>query len=95
MYNWNLKKHKIGNTSADSHVSLIVKDMDFVQANSSEEWINIFQRRLLEIKKTNSFNPEFGYKATPRNQYSLEVWKMKANGDFNFLMFTVTKNDSN
>lgn len=95
MYSWNIKKHKIGNTSADSHVSLIVKDMDVVQANSANEWINIFKRRLSEIKKTNSFNPEFGYKGTPRNLYSLEIWKMKANGEFNFLMFTVTKNGSN
>jgi len=47
------------------------------------------------VTKKNAYPAEYGYKATPRNHTSLEVWKMKVNGDFNYKMFTVTREDKN
>ncbi len=89
---WKLQYHKTGNASVDSQVSLIVRDMSGeIQARNSDEWISIFERRLKEIKPTNTFRPEYSFKATPRNEASLEVWKMKTNGDFNYKMFTLTR----
>jgi hypothetical protein len=60
-------------------------------AHDSESWISTFKDRLKLIKRTNNFSAEYAYKATPRNLTSLEVWKMKVNGDFNYKMFTVTR----
>lgn len=68
----------------------LVKEMQDYWARDSESWIDNFKSRLKEVKRTNCFSAENGYKATPRNNKSLEVWKLKANGDFNYKMFTVT-----
>lgn len=90
---WKLQHHKTGTASVDSQVSsLIVGYMSGeIQARDSSEWIHIFERSLKEIKPTNSFRPEYSFKATARNETSLEVWKMKTNGDFNYKMFTLTR----
>lgn len=93
--NWKVEQHKRGNGQQEIKVSIIVKEMSSSYASNSEEWINMFENRLKEIPKTNSFPAEYGFKGTPRNLKSLEVWKMKVNGDFNYKMFTVTKNGGN
>lgn len=95
---WRIQYHKVGNGQQELQVSILVKEMQETWAHDSESWCNSFTDKLKEIKKTNCFSAENGYKATPKNHTSLEVWKMKANGDYNYKMFTVTreeKNDSN
>lgn len=87
---WTIKRHKVGNTKQEVQVSILVGEMKEFWASDSESWCRTFKDRLKEIPRTNAFVAEFSYKATPRNQTSLEVWKMKANSDFNYLMFTVT-----
>ena len=90
--NWNVVQDKKGNGTAEIKVSIIVKEMAFHQSTTSDGWIaNFIDRVKKEVPKTNSYSAEFSFKATPRNLHSLEVWKMKANGDFNYKMFTVTK----
>lgn len=87
---WTIQRHKVGNTKQEVQVSILVSEMKNFWASDSESWCRTFKDRLKEIPRTNAFVAEFSYKATPRNQTSLEVWKMKANSDFNYLMFTVT-----
>ncbi len=89
MGKWTFKKHKVGTGQQELQVSILVQEMMETWASNSESWISTFKDKLKEIPRKNCFSAEYGYKATPRNQYSLEVWKMKANGDFNYLMFTV------
>lgn len=89
---WNVVQDKKGNTTAELKVSIIVKEMAYSQCSTSEGWIsNFIDRVKKEVPRTNTYSAEFSFKATPRNHHSLEVWKMKANGDYNYKMFTVTK----
>ena len=91
---WTIQQHKRGNGKQEIQVSLLVKEMQDTWANDAETWASAFKDKLKEIPRTNIFSAEYGYKATPRNTTSLEVWKMKVNGDFNYKMFTVTRKDN-
>jgi hypothetical protein len=88
---WNIQRHKVGSNSQELQVSILVKEMQETWASNSEEWSNTFKSRLKEIPKKNAYPAEYGYQTTQRNLRSLEVWKMKVNGDFNYKMFTVTR----
>lgn len=89
---WTIKQHKRGNNTSEIEVSMIVKDMYDHQSTTAEGWIHTFENRVKnEVKITNTFSAEFGYKAKQIDTTSIEIWKMKTNGDFNYLMFTVTK----
>lgn len=87
---WIIQRHKVGNTKQEIQVSILVGEMQELWASNSESWCDTFKDRLKQIPRTNAYVAEFAYKATPRNHTSLEVWKMKANSDFNYKMFTVT-----
>jgi hypothetical protein len=91
MANWKTQKHKVGNGQQEIQVKILVTEMQQSWATDSESWSIAFKDKLKEIKRTNSFSAEYGYTATPINETSLEVWKMKTNGDFNYIMFTVTR----
>lgn len=89
---WKVEQHKRGNGTAEIQVAILVKDMQDSYASNAEEWITNFKERIKnEIPVTNTYRAEYSYKATPINLTSLEVWKMKVNGDLNYKMFTVTK----
>lgn len=90
---WNIIKHKVGNNQMEIKVSILVKELNNIWATDAESWARFFYDKLKEIPKTNIFSAEHAYKTTLRNPYSLEVWKMKTNGDFNYKMFTVTRKD--
>ena len=89
---WDIQKHKVGNCKQEIHVSILIKEMQETWATDSETWCNTFKDKLKEIPKTNAYPAEYGYRATPRNHTSLEVWKMKTNGNFNYKIYTVTRN---
>ena len=89
---WTILKNKVGNGQQEINVSILVQEMENSWAFDSQSWCNTFKEKLKDIKKTNCFSAEYGYHATQRNRTSLEVWKMKVNGDFNYKMFTVTLN---
>lgn len=92
---WIIQKHKVGSGQQELQVSIIVKELQETWASDAESWAVAFKDRLKEVPKKNAFPAEYGYKATPINHTSLEVWKMKVNGDFNYKMFTVTREDKN
>lgn len=88
---WKLQQHKVGSGQQELQVSILVKEMQETWAFDSETWCNAFKDNIKKIPKKNAFPAEYGFKATPRNHTSLEVWKMKVNGDFNYKMYTVTR----
>jgi hypothetical protein len=88
---WKIQQHKVGNNQQELKVSILVKEMTETWAHDAETWCNSLKDKLKEIPRKNNFSADFAYKATPRNHTSLEVWKMKVNGDFNYKMFTVTR----
>lgn len=89
--NWTIKEHKIGTGTAEIQVEIMVKEMAYYQAYNAESFIEKFKDNLKRIPATNSYSAEFSYKANQIDDKTLEVWKMKTNGDFNYKMFTVTK----
>ncbi|MGV9003983.1 hypothetical protein [Flavobacterium sp.] len=88
---WKIQQHKRGNSKQEIRVSILVKELDNFQASTSSSWIDNFHDKLKGIRSGNIYVAENFYRATPRNEISLEVWKLKANGDFNYKMFTVTR----
>ena len=88
---WNIQRHKVGSSQQELQVAIKVREMAEYNATDAESWCDTFKDRLKEIKRTNCFSAENGYKATPRNHTSVEVWKLKANGDYNYKMFTITR----
>jgi hypothetical protein len=94
---WKIQQHKGGSGQQEIQVIILVKEMQETWARDSESWCNDFKDKLKQIKRSNCFSAENVYTATPINRTSLEVWKMKVNGDSNYKMFTVkidVKNDS-
>lgn len=89
--NWKIEQHKRGNGQQEIQVSIIVKELADCMASNFDEWNNIFVNRLKSMKRKNIFSADLFYKATPRNLYSLEVWKLDSKGDYKYKMFTVTK----
>lgn len=90
MAKWKLTEHKVSSNQQELSVRILVKEMLEINITYSNEWIDRFHSRLKDIKRKNIFSAEHAYKATPRNESSLEIWKMKTNGDYNYKMFTVT-----
>lgn len=88
---WNIQKHKVGNGQQEIKVSLIIQEMEETWASDSESWSSSFKDKLKEIPKTNAYPAEYGYRTKAISHTSLEVWKMKTNSDFNYKMFTVTR----
>ncbi|MEO6176968.1 MAG: hypothetical protein ABIP27_17575 [Flavobacterium circumlabens] len=85
---WKTEQHKVGNGQQELQVSIKVKEMIDTWATNSESWISHFKNKLSEISRTNSYSAEYGYKAIAKDHTTVEVWKMKVNGDFNYKMFT-------
>jgi hypothetical protein len=89
---WKFQQHKVGESHTEISVSILVKEMAEYQASLSETWADEFHKRLKELPRSNNFSADNMFKAIPKDLLSLEVWKLKANGDFNYKMFAVTKN---
>lgn len=86
---WTIERHRVGNGQQELQVSIIVREMIDTWAYNSESWCDHFKKRLSEIPRKNSYSAEFGYMPLPKDQNTVEVWKIKVNGDFNYKMYTV------
>ncbi|WP_413534052.1 hypothetical protein [Empedobacter brevis] len=87
---WKVKQHKVVSSSMDLNMSGKLKFLaETTVAKEAGQFEEEFKRELLTIKRTNIFSAEYSYKMTARNPTSVEVWKMKANGDFNYKIFTL------
>lgn len=86
---WKITEHKRKSTQQELQVCIKIRELEESWSTESEGLISAFKSKLLEIKKTNSFEAQYGYVATPRNPKSVEIWKVKVNGDFDYKMFTL------
>lgn len=87
---WKIKEHKTKRNQQELEAIIRLKEIARVTSSSTAEpFIDEFKRELQGIKRTNIFSAEYAYKMTPRNPTSVEVWKMKVNGDFDYKMFTL------
>lgn len=87
---WTIKKHKVNSNPMELQMVIKLKEIaEISESSTAESFINEFEREMLTIKRTNIFSANYSYKMTPRNRTSVEVWKMKVNGDYNYKMFTL------
>lgn len=86
---WKIIKHKAGSGQQELQVCVKVRELEYSNITYAESLIDEFKQKLKEVKRTNNFSADLMYKATPRNQKSIEIWKMTADGDFNYKMFTL------
>ncbi|ADX66854.1 hypothetical protein [Weeksella virosa] len=87
---WKVKQHKEVRSSMDLNMSSKLKFLaETTGATTVDQLEEEFKKELLTIKRKNIFSAEYSYKMTQRNQTSAEVWKLKANGDFNYKIFTL------
>lgn len=87
---WIIKEHKRKSNQQEMQMIIRLKEIAKISLSSTAEtFIDDFKRELQSIKRTNIFSAEHAYKMTPRNPTSVEVWKMKVNGDYDYKMFTL------
>lgn len=87
-----LQQHKRGNSSQEIQVSIIVHDLvKFVQVADLQTFREKFKVELEKIEQKNFAKASFFYKIIETEDANvLEVWKMKANCERNYKMFTIT-----
>ena len=86
---WTLIEHKKPKTATDLRVKSLLREMQDSYAYDAESFKNHFKQLVKVLPKSNNFSADLMYEVTPRNQKSVEVWKMTTKGDFKEKMFTL------
>ncbi|SFC33389.1 hypothetical protein SAMN05421780_104294 [Flexibacter flexilis DSM 6793] len=92
---WNLTEHQKPSTRQDLQVLVSIRDtIEYAtHCTYAGSFINQFKIDLSEIPRSNNFSADLMYKAIAPNQdeYSntVEIWKLKANGDFKTKLYTL------
>lgn len=88
--NWKITEHKRPKSIQDKKVKALLQEMsEYSYATYASEFDYHFKQLVQEIPATNNFPASLMFKVTQRNLKSVEVWKMTAEGEFNFKMFTI------
>lgn len=87
---WKVTEHKCSSTYQELNVKRIVNEMaEYSYDTYAEAFENHFKQLIKEIPRHNNFSADLLYQVTPRNQKSVEVWKMTVQGEFKYKMFTL------
>jgi hypothetical protein len=87
---WKVTEHKSPKNQQEVRVKTLIKEMAaYSYASYAEEFKNHFEVLVNDLPKTNNYAPELMFKITQRNLKSIELWKLKVNGDFDYKMFTL------
>lgn len=86
---WKITKHKNANGQQELQVCIKVRELEFDGSENSTSLHYSFINRIKEIKRTNNFSADLMYGSIPPDEKTLEIWKLKADGDFNYKMFTL------
>lgn len=87
---WKLTIHKSLNGYQDTRVRILVKEIATYSIETyAEAFENHFKARIIEIPRTNNFSANLLYRCKQVNFTTVEIWKMKADGDFKEKVFTV------
>lgn len=88
---WKVTSHKEPKGQQDIQLKMLIKEMaEYTYATYASQFEYAFESLIeTEIKATNSFKPSLMYKVTPRNQKSVEVWKLTVQGDFKEKLYTL------
>ena len=92
---WKLTENKSPKGQQEIKVKILVKEMSqYSYAPYAEAFENHFKQLVKEIPRTNNFSADLLFKVIARNLKSVEVWKMKITGEFNYKLFTLDYVDS-
>lgn len=89
---WKKTTIKEPKSSSDLRVSIVVNEtcqVDYI--TYAEQWGEAFKKRLEALRSPGGGHSIANYyKAKPRNEYSVEVWKLDSKGDYKELRWVVT-----
>ncbi len=87
---WKLTENETADTEQELRVKALLREMsEYSYATTSGEFENHFKQLIKDVPRTNNYSADLLYKVTPRNQKSVEVWKMTPKGEFKHKMFTL------
>ncbi len=86
---WKVTEHKRPKSKQDLEVTVLLKEIATYDIYYSGELIRMFEQEVKNIKRSNNFSADLMYKLTPRNQTSVELWKLTAKGDYKDKLFTL------
>lgn len=86
---WKLTENKTADTEQELKVKALLREMSDSYAETAGEFENHFKQLVKDIPRSNNYSADLLYKLTPRNQKSVEVWKMTPKGDYKYKMFTL------
>lgn len=87
---WQLTQHRVPKGLQEISVKALLKEMaEYTYATYAESFESSFLSQLTDIPNKNNFSADLLYKVKQINSTSVEVWKMKPDGDFKYKMFTL------
>ena len=88
---WKVTQHKSPRAQQDIQVSILVKTIaeHCHYATCSEQLQDHFNDRLMDVKRTNSFEAHHFYKMKAITTKSVEIWKYDIKGDPKHKIFTL------
>lgn len=87
---WKITEHKSPRSKQALEVAVILKEIaTYEGVTYSESFINLFEKKIQEIPRNNIYAAHLFHKLTPRNLYSLELWKLDAQGEFKEKLYTL------
>lgn len=80
---WKIKIVKQPKTKVELEVKCVLNELAaYTFAINSQELETAFNSQIKSVKSSNNFTASLMYKMTPRNQKSVDVWKLNVHGDF-------------
>ncbi|AYZ12914.1 hypothetical protein EGY05_13690 [Chryseobacterium arthrosphaerae] len=87
---WTKNVKKYGSGKQELQVSFRVTNL--CESNlEADSFIISFKDELRKIKKESCYVAEWLYRAEKIDENTIEIWKLKADSDKNYLMFILTK----
>ena len=87
---WQLIENRNPVGQQEIKVKMLLKEMaEYTYATYAEQFENHFKQLVKDIPRTNSFSAENAFKVKAKGMKSVEVWKMKLDGDYNYKMYTL------
>ena len=89
-WTWTIIKHKTTSQNQELHVCIIINEMArYCPTQLPKDFDYYFKQRLSGVKSKNSYSADLLYKAIPKDEKTVEIWKQKADGELNYKMFTL------
>lgn len=90
---WHVIKKKASNNQQE--LQAVIKTKEICDQNFSAERLkDEFKKAMETIKRKNNFEASYAYQAEIINPERVEIWKMKANSDKNYLMLELIKGEN-